>query len=63
MFSNESDLCLRWPKQWSFSCSISPSSEYSGLEYVLNSKEILSGIRAEMKDQMLEGPEMTQAFS
>jgi len=31
VFSNESALCIRWPKYWSFSCSISPSSEYSGL--------------------------------
>ena len=30
-FSNESVLCLRWPKNWSFSFSISPSSDYSGL--------------------------------
>ena len=31
VFSNESALCMRWPKNWSFSFSISPSSEYSGL--------------------------------
>ena len=31
VFSNESDLLTRWPKYWSFSFSISPSSEYSGL--------------------------------
>ena len=31
VFSNESILCIRWPKYWSFSFSISPSSEYSGL--------------------------------
>ena len=31
LFSNESVLCLRWPKFWSFSFSISPSNEYSGL--------------------------------
>ena len=31
IFSNESALCIRWPKYWSFSCSISPSNEYSGL--------------------------------
>ena len=31
VFSNESVLCIRWPKHWSFSFSISPSSEYSGL--------------------------------
>ena len=30
-FSRESALCIRWPKQWSFSFSISLSSEYSGL--------------------------------
>ena len=30
-FSNESVLCIRWPEYWSFSFSISPSSEYSGL--------------------------------
>ena len=28
---NESVLCIRWPKYWSFSFSISPSNEYSGL--------------------------------
>ena len=31
VFSNESVLCIRWPKYWSFSFSISSSSEYSGL--------------------------------
>ena len=31
VFSNESILCIRWPKYWSFSFSISPSNEYSGL--------------------------------
>ena len=31
VFSNKSVLCIRWPKYWSFSFSISPSSEYSGL--------------------------------
>ena len=31
VFSNESVLCIRWPKDWSFSSSISPSNEYSGL--------------------------------
>ena len=31
VFSNESALRMRWPKYWSFSFSISPSSEYSGL--------------------------------
>ena len=31
VFSNESILCIRWPKDWSFSISISPYNEYSGL--------------------------------
>ena len=31
IFSNESALSIRWPKYWSFSFSISPSTEYSGL--------------------------------
>ena len=31
VFSNESDLCIMWPKYWSFSFNISPSNEYSGL--------------------------------
>ena len=31
VFSNESVLCITWPKYWSFSFSVSPSSKYSGL--------------------------------
>ena len=31
VFSNESALCIRWPKYWSFSFSISPSTEHPGL--------------------------------
>ena len=31
VFSNESTLCIRWPKFWSFSFNISPSNEHSGL--------------------------------
>ena len=31
VFSNESPLCIRWPEDWSFSFSISPSNEYSRL--------------------------------
>ena len=31
VFSNESVLCIRWPKYWSFSISISPSNEHPGL--------------------------------
>ena len=31
VFSNESALCIRWPKYWSFSFNISPSNEHAGL--------------------------------
>ena len=31
VFSKESVLCIKWPKYWSFSFNINPSSEYSGL--------------------------------
>ena len=31
VFSNESALCIRWPKYWSFSLSISSSNDYTGL--------------------------------
>ena len=31
VFSNESGLCIRWPKYWSFSFKISPTNEHSGL--------------------------------
>ena len=33
VFSNESALCMRWPKYWSFSFNISPSNEYPGLMF------------------------------
>ena len=33
VFTNESVLCIRWPKDWSFSFSINPSNEYWGLDF------------------------------
>ena len=36
VFSNETALCIRWPKYWSFSFNISPSSEYPGLIFRMN---------------------------
>ena len=38
VFSNESVLCIRWWKYWSFGFSISPSSEYSGLNLIIGIK-------------------------
>ena len=43
IFSNESVLHIRWPKYWSFSFSISPSNEYSGLISFSNTKANLKG--------------------
>ena len=49
VFSNESVLCIRWPKYWGFSFTISPSNKYSGLisfriEYVLFSSLIFTDL-------------------
>ena len=41
VFSNESALCIRWPKYWSFSFNISPSNEHSGLISISRSLVII----------------------
>ena len=52
VFSNESALCIRWPKYWSFSFSISLSNKYSGL----------ISFRTDWFD-LLRGDHMTLAWS
>ena len=43
VFSNESTLCMRWPKCWSFSFSISPSNEHPGLiSFRMDSLDLLA---------------------
>ena len=43
VFSNELAVCIRWPKYWSFSFSISPSNEYSGLiSFKINGFDLLA---------------------
>ena len=42
VFSNESVLCIRWPKYWSFSFSISPSNECSGLIFRMDWFDLLA---------------------
>ena len=42
IFSNESVLYIRWPKYWSFSFSISPSSEYSGQIFMIDWFDLLA---------------------
>ena len=41
VFSNESTLCMRWPKYWSFSFSISPSNEHPELIFRMNWLDLL----------------------
>ena len=41
VFSNEPTLCMRWPKCWSFSFSISPSNEHPGLIFRMNWLDLL----------------------
>ena len=42
VFSNESTPCMRWPKYWSFSFSISPSSEHPGLIFRMDWLDLLA---------------------
>ena len=44
IFSNESALCIRWPKYGSFSFSISPSNEYSGKIIVLTTQTFVNKV-------------------
>ena len=50
VFSSESTLCMRWPKYWSFSFSISPSNEHPGLIffriYWLDLLEVQGGLKS-----------------
>ena len=41
VFSNESALLMRWPKYWSFSCSIIPSKEHPGLIFRMDELNLL----------------------
>ena len=42
VFSNESVVCVRWPKYWSFSFNISPSNEYLGLIFRMDWLDLLA---------------------
>ena len=56
IFSNESlqmSLCIKWPKYWSFSFSISPSSEYSGL---ISFEDGLAGSPCSPRDSQESSP-------
>ena len=49
VFSNESVLCLRWPKYWSFSFSIRSSNEYSGLISFRIDRQDLPAVQGTLK--------------
>ena len=49
VFSNKSVLCIRWPKYWSFSFSLSPSSEYSGLISFRINRLVLLAVQGTLK--------------
>ena len=49
VFSNESVLLIRWPKHWSFSFSINPSNEYSGLISFRTDRFDLLGVQGTLK--------------
>ena len=50
VFSNELALCIRWPEYWSFSFSINPSSEYSGLIFFRVDWFDLSAVQGTLKN-------------
>ena len=50
VFSNESALHIRWPKYWSFSFSISPSNEYSGLIFFRMDRLDLLAVQGTLKN-------------
>ena len=53
VFSNESVLCIRWPKYWSFSFSIRPSNEYQGLiSFRIDSLDLLA-VQGTLKSLLL----------
>ena len=59
-FPNESAICIRWPKYWSFSFSMSPSSEYSGLLSKDDDMQIITSILNQKASLSLPGAEALQ---
>ena len=63
VFSNESDLHIGWPKFWSFSFSISPSNEYSGLIFFRNNWFDLLAVQGTLKSLLQHHSSKHQFFS
>ena len=63
VFSNESALCISWPKNWSFSFSISPSNEYSGLIFLRIDWFDLLVVQGTLKSVLQHSVQKHQFFS
>ena len=61
-FSNESTLCMRWPKYWSFSFSINPSNEHSGLIFFRMDWLDLLGVQGTLKSLLQHHSSKTSIF-
>jgi len=66
VFSNESHLCIRWPRYWSFSFKISPTNEHPGLSHLgctgwisLQSKGLKSFLQHHSSKAFLYSPTLT----
>ena len=62
VFSNEPTLCMRWPKYWSFSFSISPSNEHSGLISFRMDWLDLFAVRGTLKSLLQQHSSKTSIF-
>ena len=66
VFSNESALCIKWPKYWSFSFSISLSNEYSGFSFRVDWFDLLSvqeSLKSLLQHHSLKAPQFFGAQS
>ena len=63
VFSNESGLCIRWPKYWSFSFNISPSNEYPGLIFFRMDWLDLLAVQGTLKSLLQHTVKKHQFFS
>ena len=61
LFSNESALCLRWPKYWSFSFNISPSNEHPGLISLMDWLDLLA-VQGTLKSLLQHNSSKALAF-
>ena len=63
VFSDESVLCIRWPKDWSFSFNISPSNEHSELISFMMDQLDLLAVQGTLKSLLQHHSQKHQCFS